>query len=264
MKKFERAARSAAMSLRLVILSANFWIAAALLFGVLFAEIAGDVFSGYASKGPDAFGAAYSFNISMHFGYFIYAAPLACAFAASGSLINDTEAGFYRLRLMKSGRHEYSIGMFIGTSTGGGLALMLGMLLFAVVCALQYGTSASIEDMAAMDAWYPLVSGAHAHWKYMLVSALLAFLFGALWAGVGLTISVYAPVRYVSYLTPFIICFCSALALPVGLQPLEMLVQMNWEAFTFPKLLVYQLALYCTVMLWFDFAVERRVIHAQN
>ena len=264
MNRFARTARSVAMSLRMVILSANFWIAVALIFGVLFAEIAEDVFSGYAGDGPDAFGAAYSFNISMHFGYFIYAAPLACAFAASGSLINDTEAGFYRLRLMKSGKHEYSIGMFIGTSIGGGLALMLGMLLFASVCALQYGTRASIADMAALDAWFPLVSSTNSHWKYMIVSALLAFLFGSLWSGVGLTVSVYSPVRYVSYLTPFIICFCSALALPVSLQPLEMLVQMNWEDFTFPKLLMYQLVLYCAVMLWFDYVVERRIIHEQN
>lgn len=264
MNKFARATRSAAISLRMVIFSANFWIAVALVFGVLFAEIAEDVFRGYADESAVEFGAAYFFNISMHFGYFIYAAPLACAFAASGNIINDTEAGFYRLRLMKSGKHEYSIGMFIGTSIGGGLALMLGMLLFAVVCAFKYSISASIADMAVMDAWYPLVSGAHSHWKYMIVSALLAFLFGSLWSGVGLTISVYSPVRYVSYLTPFIICFCSALALPVSLQPLEMLVQMNWKAFTFPKLLMYQFVLYCTVMIWFDFVVERRVIHEQN
>ena len=59
MNRFARTARSVAMSLRMVILSANFWIAVALIFGVLFAEIAEDVFSGYAGDGPDAFGAAY-------------------------------------------------------------------------------------------------------------------------------------------------------------------------------------------------------------
>ena len=44
MNRFARTARSVAMSLRMVILSANFWIAVALIFGVLFAEIAEDVF----------------------------------------------------------------------------------------------------------------------------------------------------------------------------------------------------------------------------
>ena len=43
MNRFARTARSVAMSLRMVILSANFWIAVALIFGVLFAEIAADM-----------------------------------------------------------------------------------------------------------------------------------------------------------------------------------------------------------------------------
>lgn len=262
MKKTAGVIRSLGVSLRAVVCGTNFWIAVALIFGVLFAETADTIFSGADATGASSFGAAYFFNLSLHFGYFIYAAPLACAFAASGSWINDEEAGFYRLRMLKSGKHEYSCSLFAGSSIGGGLALMLGVLLFASVCSITCGTDASIEDMIAMDAWRPILTSEHAHWKYMLLHALLAFLFGTLWSGVGLVISVYSPVRYVSYLTPFIFCFCSALALPASLQPLEMLVQMNWESFTFTKTLLYSSILYVFVMLWFDHAIERRALRA--
>ncbi len=259
MTKSKRFARSLIVSLREVICSLNFWLAAVLIFGVLFIEIAEDVFGGVSDT---TFGAAYNFNISLHFGYYIYAAPLACAFAAGGSWINDEEAGFYRLRLLKSGKREYGCGLFVGSAIGGGLALMLGVMLFATVCAILYGTSTSIDDIAAVDAWYPIVTSSCANWNYMIVNALLAFLFGAVWSGVGLTISVYSPVRYVSYLSPFIICFCSALALPYSLQPLEMLVQMQWGSFTFTKMLLYQSILFIAVMVWFNRAIERRVFRA--
>lgn len=265
MNKLSRTWRSTSVSLRSVITGSNFWIAIILVFSVLFAEIAEEIFSGYW-KLPEVkeLGAAYSFNISLHFGYFIYAAPLACAFASSSNLVNDVEAGFYRLRLLKSGRREHQYGLFIGSTVGGGLALMLGVLLFATVCAMFYGTTASISNMAAMDAWLPLLDDANANWNYMLVSSLLAFVFGMVWSGVGLAISVYSPNRYVSYLTPFIICFCSVLVLPINLQPLEMLVQMNWTTFTFPKLLTYQFILYIAALVWFMCAFERRIVHEQD
>lgn len=265
MNKFKSTYRSSVVSLRTVILSGNFWLAVILVYGALFAEISEDVFHGFnRSENALGFGAAYFFNISLHFGYFIYAAPLACAFAASGQLINDTEAGFFRLRLLKSGKREYSLGLFAGSSLGGGLALMTGVLLFAITCTIVYGATGSIENMATLEAWYPLLFGTYSHWKYMIVNALLAFLFGMLWSGVGLTISIFSLTRYVSYLAPFIICFCSTIALPVNLQPLEMLVQMNWRSFSFPKLLIYQGSLYLLVMLWFNHAFERRIIHGQD
>ena len=265
MKRYLNFGRSLYISLHTVVCSRNFLIAAALVFGVLFAEIAEDIITGlnqsYSAMG---YGAAYKFNISLHFGYYIYAAPLTCAFAAGGNLINETEAGFYRTRLLKTGKHGYSLSFFMGSSMGGGLALMAGVALFAVACAMAYGTAGSIEDLAVMDAWMPLLKGHFSHWNYMLAIALLAFMFGTVWSGFGLAVSVYSSARYVSYLTPFIVCFCSALAVPANLQPLEMLVQINWETFSFPSLLLYNCILYAAIMIWFDSSFRRRIVHEDN
>jgi hypothetical protein len=255
--------RSVLVNLTHVVAAPNFWISVMLLFGVLFAEIAEGAFSWpWRVMEMSGHGDAYYFNISLHFGYYIYAAPLACAFAAGGMFVSDWEAGFYRLKLVKSGRREYQYGLFLGATLGGGLALMAGVLLFAAACSAIYIPYASAADLVAPDAWLPLLRGRTGNWNFMLVSALLAFLFGMVWSGIGLTISVLSPNRYVSYLAPFIICFCSVLALPTDLQPLEMLVQLHWlESFAFAKLIAYQAVLYLAVMAWFRYAFERRVVH---
>lgn len=248
-----------------VLTSSNFVISVLLLFGVLFAEVTEEALHlPWRQYDPSGFGDAYFFNISMHFGYYIYAAPLACAFASSGLFCNDAEAGFYRLRLMKSGRREYKYGLFFGSTIGGGLALMLGVILFAALCSMIYRPYLHASEMAAMDAWLPVLNSLTGNWNYMVVNAFLAFVFGMVWSGVGLTFSILSPNRYVSYLAPFIICFCAVLILPIGLHPLEMLVQMNWESFTFPKLFAYQTILYLGTLTLFSYAFERRIIHGQD
>lgn len=250
------------VSLRSVLLSTNFYLSIVLVFLTLFAEVSVDFFTYFADyQGNHAMGAAYPLDIAIRFGLFRYAAPLAAAFAAGGKLIDDTEEGFYRLRLMKSGKHEYSLGIFVGSSIGGGLAVAMGMLLCIILCAAHYGVSADVEGLAQNDAWIPLTQG---QWRYMGMHMILAFLFGTVWSGAGLLISVYSPVRYVSYLAPFMICFACTLVLPPALQPLEMLVQAQWKSFTFPKMFLYQGTLYLVMMLWFDRAVERKVIYEWN
>lgn len=265
MRKYSRLIRSLLVSLQTILTSINFWIAVVLLFGVLFAEISEDVFSGFWKVERDGgFNAAYFFNIALHFSYFIYAAPLICAFAASGNLVNDVEAGYYRHRLLFSGRKEYQYGLYIGSTIGGGLALLTPVILFACVCAALYSTEHMVDEMAVMNGWTLIVTTKNANWNYMILCALLSFLFGMVWSGVGLTISIYSPNRYVSYVSPFIVCFASVLILPPSLQPLEMLVQMNWTSFTFAKLLMYQTILYLIIMIWFRHVFERRIVHGQD
>lgn len=267
MTSARRMTRSMGVSFRSTIKSVNFWLAAIAIFAVLLIEQYEEIvelISRDKNFFEDMFGAAYQFTLSTNFGYYIYAAPIACAFAASGEIVNDLEEGFYRLRLMKSGRREYRYGAFVGSTLCGGLALMLGVMAFALVCAVMYGTYQPIEDLAHNDAWMPIVSGANAHWKYMTLHALDAMMFGMVWSGIGMTISVISPSRYVSYFAPFIICFCSALVLPAGLQPLEMLLQLGWMDFTFPKMIAYQAILYILTMAWFSYEFEKRVVHGKN
>lgn len=252
--------RALGVDLRLTLSAPNFWIAALMLYAVLMAEVA-DAGVNRVLYGRGEFGDAYNFNISLHFGYYIYAAPLLCAFAASGQFVGDVEAGFYRLRLLRSGRTGYQYALFVGATLGGGLALMLGVLLFAASCAALFGPYAPAADLGGTpDAWLPLLERRDGNWLFMLTIAAQAFAFGAIWSGAGLVATVFSPNRYVGYLVPFIICFCCALALPPWLQPLEMLLQLRWqEGFEFYKLAAYQAALYLATMACFRLALERRL-----
>jgi hypothetical protein len=243
--------------------SANFIVGIAACFVVLFIEVAGSAFSNIDFI-REGMGSAYFYNISLHFGYYIYAAPLICAYAVSWLFCDDSEAGLYRLRLLHSGRVGYRNGLWIGTTLSGGLVLFFGVILFALACAIFFPMNVPADEIATLNAWIPLIEGSMSNWNYMLMGAILAFLFGAIWSGVGLTVSIWSQNRYVSCFAPFIICFCSVLILPPKLQPLEMLVQMNWVSFTFTKLFVYQGVLYLIIMLAFNYLFERKVIHGQN
>ncbi|MEG2187741.1 MAG: hypothetical protein RR085_10515 [Clostridia bacterium] len=265
MINFKALYRSFWANLRNVITSSNFVFSVVLLFGVLFAEIATDAFSvPWRQYDQTGFGDSYFFNCSIHFGYYIYAAPLLCAFASSWLFCDDAETGFYRSRLMLSGKKEYSYGLFLGTTVGGGFALMTGVLLFILSLTVIYLPYDPATGMAAMDAWKPLLHGKMGGWHYMMANAMLAFLFGMVWSGVGLLFSILSQNRYISYLSPFMLCFSMVLVLPAEWQPLEMLVQMNWVAFSFEKLFIYQSVLYISVMLLFIYIFERKIIHGQN
>lgn len=248
-------------NLRCVIRSKNFAFSVILMFGVLFAEVARDAFTTpWRQMDQTGYGDAYFFNISIHFGYYIYAAPLLCAFAASWLFCDDADTGYYRSRLMRSGKREYQCGLFLGTTIGGGLTLMAGVLLFTISLAVIYPPYSPATGMATMDAWMPVLRGPTGNWNYMILNAVLAFIFGMVWSGMGLIFSVLSHNRYVSYLSPFIICLSMVLVLPPELQPLEMLVQMNWSPFTFQKLLIYQSVLYGSEILLFMSTFDRRVI----
>ena len=259
MNDVKRTIRAARVNLKNVLMSPNFTIAALLLFVVLFAEITENAFTfPWRQTNPNGYGEAYYFRISLNVGYYVYAAPLACAFASSALFIQDWEAGFYRSRLMRSGKGGYANGLWLGATAGGGLALFMGGMLFALVCAVVYPPHIPAVEQDI------IVAGFLGNFRYMLECALMAFLFGAVWSGVGLIFSVLSPSRYVSYLAPFILCFCSLLFLPEIWGPTAMLKWERWTEFPTTGPLAYQAALYAGGMLLFRFAFERRVIHGRG
>ena len=253
---FSHLGRAMRASLREVAGSRNFCLAVILCFIALFAELV-PIFS--ANTGE--YGDAYYFNISLHFGYYIYAAPLVCAFASGDVFCSDWEAGFYRLRLIKCGRREYQCGLWLGTTLGGGLALFLGVSLFGAACAVLFGPQRPAEVIMTVDGWLPLLQDPNGNLSYMLANALLALLFGMVWSGAGLFFSLLSPNRATSYLMPFILCFCGAIFLPASLRPLEMLVQMSWQDFHFPRLIAYQTALYAAFAAGCLWISDRRLFH---
>lgn len=254
--------RSTRANLRIVLTSNNFWIAVLLCYGVLLADTMDSLFLPEVSSA--GFGAVYFFNMSLHFSYYIYAAPLCCAFASSGLFCDDSQAGFYRLRLMKAGKKGYQLGLWFSSTIGGGLALFMSVALFAITCTTRFRFYFIAADIATVDGWIPVLESPFGNIVYLIVNAFLGFLFGLIWSGVGLLFSVFSQNRYVCYFIPFILCFCAQLALPPSLQPNEMLVQMNWSSFSFAKLVGYQAFLYIVTMVLFLRSFHRRILNDKS
>lgn len=234
-------------------------LGALICFLVLFAETAGSAYE-VLFHGASGIEDAYFFNIALHFGYFIWAAPLICAFAGSGAYCNAYEAGFYRQQLVRGGYEKSCLSIWFGGTFSGGLALVGGVLLFTLFQIIVFEPCQDAMVMAAFGGWLPLLSAKHGGLWYMLAHVGLAFLFGTVWSGVGIVLSVFQPNRYVCYFSPFVLCMCAALVLPSRFQPLEMLVQMRWETFNFPQLLLYQGLLYLAGYLAFHCAFKKELI----
>lgn len=259
MNKKWNTARAILYSIRSACKSYHVLMSAVICFLVLFAETAGSAYD-VLFHGAIGLEDAYSFNIAFHFGYFIWAAPLICAFAGSGAYCNAYEAGFYRQQLVRGGYKRSCPSIWFGGTFSGGVALAGGVLLFILFQVIVFEPCQDATVIAAFDGWLPLLSAKHGGLWYMLAHAGLAFLFGAVWSGIGIALSVFQPNRYVCYFSPFIMCMCAALVFPPCFQPLEMLVQMRWETFNFPQLLFYQGLLYSAGYLAFHYAFKKELI----
>lgn len=251
--------RAILYSIRSACKSYHVLLSAVICFLVLFAETAGSAYD-VLFHGAIGLEDAYSFNIALHFGYFIWAAPLICAFAGSGAYCNAYEAGFYRQQLVRGGYKRSCPFIWFGGTFSGGVALAGGVLLFTLFQVIVFEPCQDATVIAAFDGWMPLLSAKYGGLWYMLVHVGLAFLFGTVWSGIGIALSVFQPNRYVCYFSPFILCMCAALAFPPCFQPLEMLVQMRWETFNFPQLLFYQGFLYSVGYLAFRYIFKKELI----
>ena len=113
---------------------------------------------------------------------------------------------------------------YISCVIAGGLVLALGELLFVFSLAFRFPlvseNSSALESYShAADVYFisgPLIEG-----KYVAafaIYAFLAFVFGALWSGVGITVSAFITDNYAASFSPFIIWFISSGALPDNLR----------------------------------------------
>ncbi len=252
-------ARAILHNIRSACQSLHVLLGAVIGFLVLLAETVGSAYDSIF-HGASGFMDVYLFNIALHFGYFIWAAPLICAFAGSGAYCNAYEAGFYRQQLVRGGFKRSCLCIWFGGTCSGGAALAGAILLFTLFQIVIFEPCPDATVIATYDGWIPLLSAKYGGLWYMLAHAGLAFLFGAVWSGVGIALSVFQPNRYVCYFSPFVLCMCTALALPSTFQPLEMLVQMRWEQFNFPQLFFYQGFLYSAGYLTFRCAIEKELI----
>lgn len=135
-------------------------------------------------------------------------APIFCYLPYAASFSNEQNAGYHLLIASRVGPKRYGMARTISVALSGGIVLGLifaGTILVCIFFAEEPDTAETVDFMMNTTwARAGLLLVQNGLWVY-LGRIALAFLFGALWALVGLSISTIWPNRYVVLVAPFVL-----------------------------------------------------------
>ena len=135
-------------------------------------------------------------------------AAIFCVLPFADSFCDDYSSGFINLICARVGTNKYSLQRSLSVALSGGITMTATIIMPILACAIlanQPDTEETVQFMyksiwARMDLilrFQGLV--------LLALKIILAFLFGCLWALVGLAISTILTNRYVTYIAPFVI-----------------------------------------------------------
>lgn len=154
----------------------------------------------------------YFWDIALHIGYFTPICVLCCTALNCATFLNDYRPNYYRSAVVRSGQRNYLISKFISCVITGGLTLCLGMVLFVLILSarLPLVNEDGFKEMYVLsaDKWFVggfLKNGCDV--GFFAAGAFLGFLFGALWAAVGICASAFIDDKYVASFSPYVIWY---------------------------------------------------------
>lgn len=173
-------------------------------------------------------------------GTFDLFAPAIAAIPCGASFYNDYGSGFCKFILPRTSRLKYLLVKTFTCGITGGLALFMPNFLFFGFL-LLFGNPHSSE----LNLLQGSVLSSLEHANVILVLLLLAFLFGAGWALVGLAVSAFIPNKFAAAASPFMIYFALSAALSLDencfiFSPMNML---------YPNALAIPSVTFCVVYL---------------
>ena len=154
-------------------------------------------------------------NLLMNVLFYTPFALLAALFATlpfADSLLDDRSQGFVRYIALRTPYRNYlyakglAVGLAGGVSVGAALLLMLGLLFCGGQVDLGNRAFVSLSTLAPTEPWGPLgwLYGVEPFY-YLGYLLLSGFLFGVVYALVGLAVSTLIPNRYVALAAPLVI-----------------------------------------------------------
>ncbi|MBI4760795.1 MAG: hypothetical protein ACOYYF_14505 [Chloroflexota bacterium] len=144
------------------------------------------------------------------FSLFGFIAPLIAVLPFSDSLGQDRTSGFLRFILSRSSYRLYFVSKSVAAALAGGLAVSLPILLLFALSNVVFKRGINLDVYESKlttspDALGPFGALYHsAPDLYILSLAALGFVFGAVYALLGLSISAISDNRYISLATPFL------------------------------------------------------------
>lgn len=190
-------------------------------------------------------------------------APIFAVLPCATIFCDDYNSGYIKSILCRSNKRKYIANCIICCSISGGIAVLLPDLLCSGIFMLvaephlpnAYGSSFDLYSSIEFIGGGRLM---------ILVFLFFSFLFGVVWANIGLCISAYAPNKFIALAAPFALYYGANLILQ-RTEYLEILSPVNMIQPTYgglPNLLfpiAYQLALLCGAIILFCKRINRRL-----
>jgi ABC-type transport system involved in multi-copper enzyme maturation permease subunit len=146
--------------------------------------------------------------ISARLGLMSVLAPLLAALPSAASLALDRSTGYIRSILLRSKRHRYIASKFIANALAGGLAIVLPHLVIYTLAAIVFPKG--LMDYATFHQQRIIVTGPLAEIYrtdpsiYIWFLIVISFLFGVVYASIGMFVSVFTDNSYVVLASPFV------------------------------------------------------------
>lgn len=150
-------------------------------------------------------------SISLGFGLYIYLCPVFCAIPYAHSFSDDFNFRTIIYKMTRASRRSYALSKWLANGLAGGISIAFPFLIYC----LLIGAVTSPFDMKNphhlqlfSETIYEGFNMANNGWLFIMMISALMFLFGFIWANVGMCISSYIPSRAVAVMAPFLICYC--------------------------------------------------------
>ena len=154
----------------------------------------------------------YFLDLTMTSGSFCIFAPLLAAFPYTSRFCEEFESGYIKSILIRENPARYLRTKFFANGIAGGLALSVPLALFIVVL-LFIGVPYRAEDVPeGFVTIYNQTIFQHSQFLWggiavLLIFVLLTFLSGAVWANVGLCLSVFVRNKYLAVGFPLVLYY---------------------------------------------------------
>ena len=202
-------------------------------------------------------------------GYDLFA-PILAVLPAAAAFCDDYNSGYIKSILSRTSKGRYIREALLCSSIAGGLAVFLPCFLSG----LFYLANGKLNTPENGNGWgystsfdETVYAGMQYVWSGLLLALMLmalAFLFGAVWSGVGLLVSALLPNKYLALAAPFALYFSMHLIFYrteflLVLSPVNMLMP-NTTFIPFPLYpLLYEALLLGLVCVLFSVSAERRL-----
>lgn len=188
---------------RRALLSKGFLFAALGMFLVLMIGAANDLLPFLKGEAKPLYQNRYWLYVleeAMHSDAVYFLTPILASLPFTASFVDDLKSGFLKQFLPRTTRRKYAMGRTVVTFLTGGLALLAGIALMLLLCAVLFKPREfqpeTFSDMM-------LQMNAAANYR-LLMRVISFFVIGGFWSLVGGLMASVSMNKYMAYATPFI------------------------------------------------------------